>query len=143
MAGCRQQTGIQGGFDLMKYGIPVTLQAPADVAATQVGKGQVTDVAVKNDKGYDIQVFMTDAVSSDLKQLVQQKKEQAATNPYFVKIVEEYEDGFIFEKTSATEKSYDFYLIRIMGDKQVDFQCGNSVLFSEAQVKAMIKSVRP
>jgi len=142
LAGCRQEVKMKGGFDLMKFGIPVTLQAPEGVTATQQGKGSTVDVRVTDSKGYDIQVFMFDATTSDLKSLVSQKKEIAASHPDFVKIVEEYEDGFLYEKKSGAQKSHDFFLIRVSGDKEINFQCGNGGNYSESQVKTMINSIR-
>lgn len=143
ITGCRQEVKKQGGYDLMKHGIPVTLAAPDDVTASQRGQGTTTDVEISNAKGYDVQVFMFDASTSDMQSLINQKKEVAASNPDFVKIVEEYADGFLYEKSSGGQKSYDFYLIKISGDKEINFQCGNGGLYTESQVKQMIRSVRP
>lgn len=130
------------GTDLMKYGIPYTLQAPKDVTISKVGSGNLADVNVKNNEGYDVQVFMSNAYSTDLIKLKQVKKEQVIAHPEFSKIVEEYEEGFIFEKNNnLSERSFDFSIIKIMGDKEINFQCGNSRPFTESEVKEMVQSI--
>jgi len=130
------------GTDLMKYGIPYTLQAPKDVTISKVGSGNLADVNVKNNDGYDIQIFMGNAFSTDLIKLKQQKKDQVTAHPEFSKIVEEYEEGFIYEKKNyLSERSFDFSIIKIMGDKEINFQGGNSKPFNEAEVKKMVQSI--
>ncbi len=131
-----------GKTDLMKYGIPYAVKAPTDVSITHNGTGKLTDVSLQNKNGYDVQVFMSEAYTKDTNKLKQQKKEMITGNPYFSKIVEEYEDGFLYEKRSDDASvSYDFILIKIVGEKEINFQCGNSKAFSEAEVKNMIKTI--
>jgi hypothetical protein len=126
----------------MKYGIPYLIQAPADVEITKQGSGRLVDLAIKNNDGFDIQVFMSNAYSSDIEKLKTLKKSQATSHPSFVKIIEEFDEGFIFEKTSdAGNRSYDFSLIKIVGTNEINFQCGNSKEFSEAEVKRMVKNI--
>ncbi len=44
--------------DLLKYGVPYSITAPEDVKITKIGQGDLTDVSVKNNKGYDLQIFI-------------------------------------------------------------------------------------
>jgi hypothetical protein len=128
--------------NLMKYGIACSINAPDDVTFTKIGSGSLADVSVKNQSGYDVQIFMGNAFTNDLTKLKQQKKEAIGANPFFVKIVEEYENGFLYEKTTEDgNRTYDFVVVKIMGDKEINFQCGNSKEFSEQEVKLMVKSV--
>ncbi|MBK9734372.1 MAG: hypothetical protein IPO92_05135 [Saprospiraceae bacterium] len=129
-------------LDLMKYGIPYAINAPADAVVTKLGSGQLIDILIKNKDGYDVQAFMSLAYTNDLNKLKQNKKEEIISNPYFVKIIEEFDEGFLFEKkTSEGVKSYDFNIIKIVGDNEINFQCGNSKEFSERDVKSMIKTI--
>ena len=138
---CKQPVA-KSGTDLMKYGIPYTIDAPDDVSINKVGSGSLTDVNVKNRAGYDVQIFMGNATTTDLIKLKQQKKEQVVTHPEFVKIVEEYDAGFLYEKKNAlSERSFDFSIVKIMGDKEISFEAGNTKSFNEAEVKAMVKSI--
>ncbi len=135
-------TSDKNKTNLMSYGIPYSISAPDDVSITKIGSGSLADVSVKNQSGYDIQIFMGDAFTNDLTKLKQQKKESISANPFFVKIVEEYKNGFLYEKTTDDGKrTYDFVMVKILGDKEINFQCGNSKEFSEQEVKLMVKSV--
>lgn len=132
-----------GRTDLMKYGVPYSIKAPADIQVTKIGQGDLTDVSVKNNSGYDVQIFMGSARSSDISKIKENKKVIFASNPFFSKIVEEYEDGYLFEKTNQEgKKSYDFIIIKVIGSNEINFQCGNSKEFSEKEVKEMVKSIR-
>jgi len=142
--GCKEKSAVsvKNTTDLMKYGIPYAIHTPKDVTITKIGSGSLADVSVKNQNGYDVQVFMGNAFTNDLVKLKQQKKEAIGANPSFIKIVEEYDDGFLYEKTTDEGKrTYDFVIVKILGDKEINFQCGNSKEFSEQEVKAMVKSV--
>lgn len=129
--------------DLLKYGIPQTIITPSDVVISKIGKGELMDVSIKNDKGYDLQIFMVGAFTSDIKKIKEEKKANATSNPSFSKIVEEYEDGFLYEKvTEEGTRTYDFNIIRIVGANEINFQCGNSKEFTESEVKKMVRSIR-
>jgi hypothetical protein len=129
-------------LDLMKYGVPFSINAPEDVKVAKVGSGRLEDISIKNTNGYDVQVFMGDAFSSNLEKLKSIKKEEITSNPSFKKIVEEFDNGFIYEKISDLgERNYDFSIIVVQGDKEITFQAGNSKEFTEAEVKAMVKSI--
>ena len=135
-------TSDKNKTNLMSYGIPYSISAPDDVSITKIGSGSLADVSVKNQSGYDVQIFMGNAFTNDLTKLKQQKKEAISANPFFVKIVEEYKNGFLYEKTTDDGKrTYDFVVVKILGDKEINFQCGNSKEFSEQEVKLMVKSV--
>ncbi len=141
---CNQVNKMADGkLDLLKYGIPVTLQAPDDVEISKVGKGTLAHVSVKNEQGYDVQVFMAEAVSQDMTWLKQQKKEMVTAHPNFTKIVEEYDNGFIYEKTENDgSRSYDYIIIELLGDKEITFMGGNTGTFSEENVKTMVQSIK-
>ena len=129
-------------LDLMKYGVPYSINAPDDVSITKVGSGKLEDISIRNKSGYDVQLFMGDAFSSNLEKLKSIKKEEITSNPTFKKIIEEFENGFIYEKISDIgNRNYDFVVIIIQGNKEINFQAGNSKEFTEDEVKSMVKSI--
>lgn len=129
--------------DLMKYGVPYSIAAPQDVEITKIGQGDLTDVSVKNKSGFDLQIFMAPAQSADIAKLKQNKKVVFTSNPSFSKIVEEYEDGYLFEKNNPDgSKSYDFIVVKVVGANEINFQCGNSKDFSEKEVKTIVASLQ-
>ena len=132
-----------GKTDLLKYGVPYSIAAPEDVKITKIGQGDLTDVSVKNNKGYDLQIFMGSAQSSDINKIKENKRIIFTSNPFFSKIIEEYEDGYLFEKTNQEgDKSYDFIIIKVIGTNEINFQSGNSREFNEKEVKDIVKSIR-
>ncbi len=130
-------------IDLLKYGVPYSITAPPDVVISKIGKGELTDVSIKNENGYDLQIFMVGAFTSDLQKIKEEKKASVTSNPSFSKMVEEYNDGFLYEKiTDLGKRTYDFNIIKLVGTNEINFQCGNSKEFSESEVKKMVSSIR-
>lgn len=131
-----------GKLDLLKYGIPDAIAAPKDAEVSKIGQGSLVDISIKNKTDYDVQVFMGDTYTTDIQKLKQDKKVEITANPYFNIIVEEFDQGFIYEKIVGYEqKSYDFKIVKIIGTKEVNYQCGNSKEFTEAEVKKMVASI--
>lgn len=130
------------GLDLLKYGIPYTIDAPEKSTITKSQTGRLAGVNIKDGHGYDVQVYMSDANTNDLTKLKQDKKDAVTAHPAFNKIIEEFDQGFIYERKDIEgDLSFDFELIVIQGDKEINFQAGNSKLFTEAEVKIMVKSI--
>ncbi len=129
------------GLSLLKYGIAFEIHAPEDAQTRSISKGVQNNVSINNGKDYDVQVLMTDAISRDVEKLKGQKKLDLLSNPYFNKVVEEIDHGFIYEKQYEDEKGYDFYLVKIQGNHELSFQCGSSGIYTEKQVKDMVKSI--
>lgn len=132
-----------GGTDLMKYGIPVTVMVPENSEITKGQTGRTSDVYIKNNSGYNMHILMADARSGSVSTLVTERKKDIVSSPDFIKIIEEYPDGFYYEKYGSDGSTgYDFFLVQIVGEKEVLFQGGLAVSFSEDVVKQMIKSIR-
>jgi hypothetical protein len=132
------------GLSLMKFGIPITLNAPDDAVVSQGSSGRMsTDVNVKSGEDFHLHVFMTSALSSDLQAIKLGYKDDVISNPYFIKMLEEFDDGFIFEINSVNgfDKKYDFRRIILQGDKEIIFQSGVTGEFDEKAVKKMYHSL--
>jgi len=131
------------GTDLMKYGIPVSVMVPENSEITKGKTGRTSDVYIKNDSGYNMHILMADARSGSVSSIVTERKKDIISSPDFIKIIEEYPDGFYYEKYGSDGNTgYDFFLVQIIGEKEVHFQGGLAVNFSEVVVKQMIKSIR-
>lgn len=142
LGSCESKRNTPKGQDLLKYGIPYTIDAPEQVTITKSQTGRLAAVNIKDGHGYDVQVYMSDANTNNLTKLKQDKKDAITAHPAFNKIIEEYDQGFIYERKDIEgDLSFDFELIVIQGDKEINFQAGNSKLFTEAEVKIMVKSI--
>lgn len=140
--GCQQKRKQGKGMDLLKYGIPYTVMAPDDTKVSRIGGGQMTDIKLSDGQAYDVLIFMKRAETKNINRLKQFRKEEVSFYPNFKKIVEEYNEGFLYEIYGSTgEAAYAFYAIKVVGDHEIDFISGNNKDFTEKEVKDMIKTV--
>jgi hypothetical protein len=142
LSGCEQKRKPGKGMDLLKYGIPYTVMAPKETKASKIGGGQMIDLKLSDGEAYDVLIFMKGAETKHIDRLKQFRKEEVSLYPNFKKIVEEYNEGFLYEIYSSTGgTSYAFYAIKIVGDNEIDFMSGNNRDFTEVEVKDMIKTI--
>lgn len=139
---CNTKGSNREGLDLMKYGIPYIVLVPNDIQVSKIGGGQMLDLKLTDGDAYDVLIFMTGAETNNMNTIKQFKKEEVSFYPNFKKIVEEYNEGFLYEKYNAAGGvSYDFYAIKVIGDKEISFIGGNNRPFTEKEVKNMIKTI--
>lgn len=131
-------------LSLLQYGMPITIKAPDGVEVKKSDLGIFQDVTVKNEEGYYVQVLASDATTVDVAKIKTDLLEDIKRTPFFSKIIEEGEDGFIYEKqVDSTSINYSFRRIMVMGDKEFVFQPGLIGKFSEEQVRTMYDAVIP
>ena len=125
---------------LLKYNVPLTIKLPDGAEFKENDFGIIKDLSIVGPDNFHLQIMASDALSSDLKKMISEKKLEARRHRYFSKFLEEYEDGFIFEKQIEDHyKSYDFRYIKISGNTEMVFQMGLMGRFSEDEVKNMYK----
>lgn len=130
-------------LDLMKYGMPITIKAPADAEIISEDLGFMRDITVKSGEQYFIQILSGTALKLDPSKIKEEKLAEVKNGPFFSKVIVEDEHGFIFEK-KIDEKNinYDFRHVRIQGDKEYIFQTGLIGRFTQADVRKMYDSVK-
>ena len=130
-------------LDLMKYGIPLTVMAPDSAKVETMDLIVQNDVTIKKGDDYFIQLYASDASTTDLKQVKADQLEEVKANPYFSGIVSEDENGFVYKKQiDSTNVNYGFKYIKLQGDKEYIFQTGLIGKFSEESVMAMYNAVK-
>lgn len=141
--GCKQKTENSDyqTFDLMKYGFPIEINAPIQSTFKKGASGQMSDLTIASDSDFNVQIFMNNAITTDIYKTKIAQRELVRNNPYFVKITEDYDDGFIFENKVDDKSIYDFKYVKIQGDKEFVFQAGIMGEFSEAQIKRMYEAI--
>ncbi|HHJ50361.1 MAG TPA: hypothetical protein ENJ88_05575 [Phaeodactylibacter sp.] len=129
---------------LESHGIAVDILVP-DTAHLEIKEsdlGIMKDITVQAGEGYSLQIFASDAGTSNLKQAVEAQKKEVASQPLFDKIIEEYEDGFLFQNSiDSTTQSFDFRKVLLKGDKEYIFRTGMLGIFTEDQARNMYKSI--
>jgi len=131
-------------LSLLPHGIPITIMAPDSAKVRTMDLLVQKDITVRGKDGYDLQIFASDATSSDVSKIASELKGEVKNNPYFSKIVDESEaNGFIYEtKLDSTITSYGFQLVRVMGDREYIFQNALVGTFSEADIRTMYQAVK-
>ena len=130
--------------DLLQYGIPMTILAPdsAEVNSSDLG-GLIQDVTIKQGDDYYVQIYASDAETTDIARVKSAQLSEVKSNRYFSKIIQEETEGFIYETTiDSFLISYGFRYVRVQGDKEYIFQTGLVGNFTLEQVEKMYESVK-
>lgn len=129
-------------LDLMSYGVPISIKAPEGAEVIAEDFGIMKDVTVKGEGNYFVQISGSLATELDLTKIKQEQLDLVKEGPFFSKIVEDYENGFVFEKKVDSRVNYDFRYIKLQGDDLYIYQTGMMGKFSEEEVKGMYESVK-
>lgn len=130
-------------LDLLSYGIPISVKSPEGATVESNDLGVMKDVSVQAGDDYFIQIYAGEATTIKVSDIIEDQLADVKRGPFFSKVVEQYEDGFIFEKKIDEENlSYDFKVVKIMGDQEYIYQTGLFGRFTEEQVRVMYESVK-
>lgn len=130
-------------LDLLSYGIPISIKTPEGATVESNDLGVMKDISVKAGDDYFVQIYAGEATTIKVSEVLADQMQEVKKGPFFSKIVEEHEEGFIFEKKiDSTKVSYDFKLVKIMGDQEYIYQTGLFGRFTEDQVRVMYQSVK-
>jgi len=131
-------------LSLLPHGVPITIMAPDSAKVRTMDLLVQKDITVKGDDGYNLQIFASDASTTDVGRIVSGLKNEVKNNPYFTRMVnEEDPNGFIYEtKIDSTNTSYGFQLVRVMGDREYIFQNALVGTFTEEEVATMYAAVK-
>ncbi len=139
---CGESKPKTSAMDLLKYGMPISVSAPEGSIVESDDLGVMKDVSIKSGDDYFVQIFSGIATERDPKIVIAKLKEETKSDPYFSKIIQEDESGFIYEKKIDEEVDYDFRFVKVQGDTEFIFQTGLFGTFSEDQVRNMYNSVQ-
>ncbi|MBK6782812.1 MAG: hypothetical protein IPG79_02955 [Saprospiraceae bacterium] len=130
-----------GKVSLHKYGIPVFIKVPDNVTFSKASSGKVQSLTITDSSDFNLQVLMSPTGYSQLKNLKLYHRDLVTNNPYFIKIVEDYDEGFIFELLINDVRVYDFRKVVLLGDKEIVFQAGPTCQCTEKNVMNMYSSL--
>ena len=131
-------------LDLLEYGVPVTILAPdsADVKKSDYGPF-MKDITIRKGEDYFIQIYASQASTTDVTQLKAQALAEVKGKKYFSKIVSEEPAGFIYEtKVDSNYIDYGFRYLKIQGSNEYIFQTGLIGPFTLEAVEDMYKAVQ-
>ncbi len=126
--------------DLIQYNVPLKIHAPkdAEIKGTSIGEA-VDEITIKKDK-FDVQLVGGILTAADAKALKAEKQAEFAGDGTF-KILKESDNGFVYQYTVDT-LSYNFFVAKVVGDKQYTFQTGFTALPTQADAEAMFDAVK-
>lgn len=128
---------------MVKHGLSIKIKAPAEPEVKVVDMGIAKDVTIKKGDSYDIQIVSSTATEYDVSKILAEKKAEVEAGIYFSQIIQEDENGFVFEKKIDDENlNYDFRAVRIIGDVEYDFQAGLTGNFSKEDVLDMYDAIK-
>jgi len=139
-------------LDLLPYGMPITIKAPADtvVVSSQDDFLGFSDVTIKSKDStslYCLQILLDkENNNSDISSIIAEMKAdiESDTINTFVRYVQEDNDAFIYEYKTDNEVGFDFKYIKLIGvTNKYTFQGGFAdENLSEKAVKMMYKVLR-
>ena len=130
-------------LDLLSYGMPIEILAPPGADVKTEDLGVIKGVIVRSDENnYNVQVYSSNALTIDIDKAKRQLVEDVKKTRYFSKILEEEDQGFIFEKDIDGTIIYDFRYIKILGDQEYIFQKGLMGTYTEEEVRNMYEAVK-
>ena len=100
------------------------------------------DVTVRGGDDYFVQIFASDAKTTDVGKLKSAALKDVKDEKHFSRIVEESDQGFIYEsRRDSTTTYYGFRYVRLQGTKEYLLQNGFRGFFTEEQARSMYKAV--
>ena len=131
-------------LDLLNFGIPITIMAPDSAQVKKSDFGPVMkDITIRKGEDYFIQIYASQASSSDVAEVKAQELAEVKSKKYFSKIIKDEPTGFIFEtKVDSNYIDYGFRHIRIQGNNEYIFQTGLIGPFTLEAVEDMYEAVQ-
>lgn len=131
------QRNTEQNVDLLAHGLPIEIAVPDSVEIAEKDWGIQKDLTLKNEQGFNLQIFATDAEERNLNNRSLAEKKLVQTSQYFDKFIVEEPHGFVFQLNIDSSLSYDFRHFKLMGDKELLFRTGMFGTFTEGQVMDM------
>lgn len=131
-------------LDLLNFGIPVTIMAPDSAQINKSDFGPVMkDITVRKGKDYFIQIYASQAATTDIAKLKAQELAEVKGKKYFSKIVKDEPAGFIYEtKVDSNYIDYGFRYVQVQGSNEYIFQTGLIGPFTLEAVENMYDAVQ-
>lgn len=128
--------------DLLKHGFAISVKAPENAEIKFDDYGIMQELAISQGNDYNIQILKSVSNTSNPKEALNGQMNLVKADMYFSKVIEEYENGFIFEKKIDENINYDFRYVKLIGEDEYIYQTGMIGTYTEESVREMYKSVQ-
>lgn len=140
--GCGSKTANYPSTDLLKHGFSISVKAPADAKIASDDLGVMKELTIQSGVEYNVQILKSNSNTNIVKDAVNGQMRMVKSDRYFTKVIEEYDNGFIFEKDIDGNINYDFRYIKLIGDQEYIYQTGMIGTYTEEAVRTMYDSVQ-
>ncbi len=131
-------------LDLLSYGFPISVMAPdsAKVQKSSLG-GIIEEVTIEADN-FGLLVQSSAATITDIKEIKNDELKDVKDGRFFSKIIREDDAGFLYETAiDSTNVSYEFFYVKIQGDKDYRFRTPYTGTFTEEEAARIYESILP
>lgn len=139
---CGSKTAKYPSTDLLKHGFSISVKAPADAKIASDDLGVMKELTIQSGDDYNVQILKSNSNTSVVSEAVNGQMKMVKSDRYFTKVIEEHDNGFIFEKDIDGNINYDFRYIKLIGDQEYIYQTGMMGTFTEEAVRTMYESVQ-
>ncbi len=132
-------------LDLMSHGMPIKIMAPANTSIKSDDLGILKELTIIDtlNSGYNIQIYSSKTDVLDRAKLLDQVKSEIEATEFFSKMIEETENGFIYEKKVTEDYiNYDFRVVRLQSDIKYTMQAGIGEQYELADIESMFNAVK-
>lgn len=130
-------------FSLLEHGVPLTILAPENPDVKKVNFVVQDDITVKKGEDYNIQIFASEARTTDISKIKTEQMREVQSNQFFSKIMKEEDDGFVYESMiDSSLTNYGFRYFKIQGDKEFIIMNGLLSNYNLEQATDLYEAVR-
>ena len=128
--------------DLMQYGLPVKIKAPANIEVNRSPFSGSEEFQLSGPKNYGMTVLMLDATTPNTREVKAELEDLVKKGKYFSDFVISEDDGFVYRiAIDSLHAVYGFRKVKIQGGKQIIFQNPYMSKLSEEQALRLYQSL--
>lgn len=123
--------------------LPISVLAPDSADIKSSNLGLFKDITIQAGDDYFVQIYASEASTNDIAKIKSDQLKQVKELPFFSRLMEEDENGFLFENIiDSTNINYSFRYVTVSGDMEYVFQPGLTGLFTEEEARRMYEAVQ-
>ena len=142
---CENSKSNYAPLDLMAHGMPIKIMAPEHTSIKSDDLGILKDLTIVDtlNGGFNVQIYSSQTDVLDRAKLLDEVKSEIQETEYFSKMIEESDNGFIYEKKVTEDYiNYDFRVVRLQSNVRYIMQAGYGEQYELADIKNMFNAVK-
>ena len=126
----------------MQYGLPVKIQAPANIEVNRSPFSGSEEFQLTGPKDYGMTVLVLDATTPNATEVKSELEELVKRGKYFSDFIVSEDDGFVYRiSIDSLHAVYGFRKVKIQGGKQIIFQNPYMSKLTEEQARRLYTSL--